>query len=131
MLGLSSIFLFNLFLHVFCNSTKTSANSSVIDNERYHLVGRLSINRELCRLMHCNVERSPVHCSLKAAWVDYPPTTLPEPLDHCGKGLYQGALHGRVACVDLSQVFVVQQVVRQMLGVAQALKICVLFTVES
>ena len=30
MLGLSSIFLFNFFLHVFCNSTKTSANSSVI-----------------------------------------------------------------------------------------------------
>ena len=28
MLGLSSIFLFNLFLNVFCNSTKTSANSS-------------------------------------------------------------------------------------------------------
>ena len=28
MLGLSSIFLFNFFLHVFCNSTKTSANSS-------------------------------------------------------------------------------------------------------
>ena len=30
MLGLSSIFLFNFFLHVFCNSTKTSANSSVM-----------------------------------------------------------------------------------------------------
>ena len=30
MLGLSSIFLFNSFLHVFCNSTKTSANSSVL-----------------------------------------------------------------------------------------------------
>ena len=28
MLGLLSIFLFNFFLHVFCNSTKTSANSS-------------------------------------------------------------------------------------------------------
>ena len=28
MLGLSSIFLFNFLLHVFCNSTKTSANSS-------------------------------------------------------------------------------------------------------
>ena len=28
MLGLSSIFLFNFFLHVFCNTTKTSANSS-------------------------------------------------------------------------------------------------------
>ena len=28
MLGLSSIFLFNIFLHVFCNSTKTCANSS-------------------------------------------------------------------------------------------------------
>ena len=32
MLGLSSIFLFNFFLHVFCNSTKTSANSSVLEN---------------------------------------------------------------------------------------------------
>ena len=31
MLGLSSIFLFNFFLHVFCNSTKTSANSSDYD----------------------------------------------------------------------------------------------------
>ena len=30
MLGLSSIFLFNFFLHVFCNSTKTSANSSAM-----------------------------------------------------------------------------------------------------
>ena len=30
MLGHSSIFLFNYFLHVFCNSTKTSANSSDI-----------------------------------------------------------------------------------------------------
>ena len=28
MLGLLIIFLFNFFLHVFCNSTKTSANSS-------------------------------------------------------------------------------------------------------
>ena len=76
-------------------------------------------NKELTK----KKKRSPVHCSLKAAWVDYPPTTLPEPLDHCGKGLYQGALHGRVACVDLSQVFVVQQVVRQLLGVAQTLQI--------
>ena len=32
MLGLSSIFLFNFFLHVFCNSTKTSANISDIEN---------------------------------------------------------------------------------------------------
>ena len=28
MLGLSSIFLFNFFLHVFCNSTKTITNNS-------------------------------------------------------------------------------------------------------
>ena len=34
MLGLSSILLFNFFLHVFCNSTKTSANSSDRERER-------------------------------------------------------------------------------------------------
>ena len=37
MLGLSSIFLFNFFLHVFCNSTKSIANSSVTKLEKlYH-----------------------------------------------------------------------------------------------
>ena len=35
MLGLASIFLFNFFLHVFCNSTKTSANSSDAGNGFY------------------------------------------------------------------------------------------------
>ena len=37
MLGLLSIFLFNFFLHAFCNSTKTSANSSVRRNRIFGL----------------------------------------------------------------------------------------------
>ena len=71
----------------------------------------------------------PVNGSLKAAWINNPPAPLPQPLDHRGKGLDQGALHGRVARVDLPQVLVVQQVVRQLLRVAQALQISVVVTI--
>ena len=47
MLGLSSIFLFNYFLHVFCNSTKTSANSSVRRSENgYYLDSFFGVYQE-------------------------------------------------------------------------------------
>ena len=71
----------------------------------------------------------PVNGSLKAAWIDNPPASLPQPLDHRGEGLDQGTLHGRVAGVDLPQVLVVQQVVRQLLRVAQALQISLVIMV--
>ena len=74
--------------------------------------------------LHCTDENeSPVDRSLEAAWVDHPAAALPQPLDHRGERLDEGALHGGVARVDLPQVLVVQKVVRQLLRVAQTLQI--------
>ena len=73
--------------------------------------------------MHRRKNSSPVDGSLEAAWVDHPAAALPQPLDHRGKRLDEGALHGGVARVDLPQVLVVQKVVRQLLRVAQTLQI--------
>ena len=55
MLGLSSIFLFNFFLHVFCNSTKTITNSS---GSKYALLSRI----EFCRkYVLCGSEKNRFH----------------------------------------------------------------------
>ena len=54
MLGLSSIFLFNFFLHVFCNSTKTSANSSAVQYAIRQSVRIISIVSMQCKAIPYN-----------------------------------------------------------------------------
>ena len=53
--GSASIFLFNFFLHVFCNSTKTSANSSAFAAGHWtQLAGEISLDYQvMVGVLHC------------------------------------------------------------------------------
>ena len=97
MLGLSSIFLFNFFLHVICNSTKTSANSSGEQhcyssfkvcvergkkNELYNVMLLVNFSRELnWRWDLCNGS-----CHIKLC---SEPVLLRPQLTHCILWLFQ------------------------------------------